>query len=405
MNEIPATEPPLIFLIAGEPSGDALGARMMTALKEHYSGALQFAGVGGPKMAAEGLESLFPMEELSVMGLAEVLPRLPNLYRRIGQTVARALELAPAAIVTIDSPGFTLRVSEKLAGKGIPLIHYVAPSVWAWKPGRARQIAQFLDHLLALLPFEPKYMTTVGLACTFVGHPVVESGADKGDGAAFRKRHGIPGDIPLVCMLPGSRRSETSRLLPVFGATLGLLKEAYPNMLAVVPCVQSLAKEVLAGATRWPMQALVLEDESEKYDAFAACNAAIAASGTVSLELALAGTPMVIAYRINPLTAWFALKMVKINYVTLINILSEQEAIPEFIQDNCTPENLFAGISEILENPAAGEGQLSVARERLTELGMGGPAPSKRAAEVVADIVAKYNAAKTGEGSDVREQG
>ncbi|MBT7487568.1 MAG: lipid-A-disaccharide synthase, partial [Rhodospirillales bacterium] len=176
---------PLIFLIAGEPSGDALGANLMASLKKETKGRARFAGIGGPKMAAEGLESLFPMEELSVMGLFEILPKIPRLRFLINETVSQIATLRPDALVTIDSPGFTLRVAKKVAGLGFPLVHYVAPSVWAWKPGRAKKIARYLNHVLALLPFEPSYMLRAGLSCTFVGHPVLESGADKGDGPAF----------------------------------------------------------------------------------------------------------------------------------------------------------------------------------------------------------------------------
>ena len=285
---------PLIFLVAGEPSGDNLGGRLMSALKEATAGRIRFAGVGGQAMIAEGLDSLFPMSDLSVMGLTEVLPHLPRLFRRLKQTVTAAERLRPAAVITIDSPDFSFRVAARLKGRGIRLIHYVAPTVWAWKPGRSRKIAAFLDHLLALLPFEPPLFRAAGLPCTFVGHAVVESGADRGDGPGFRRRHGIPADAPVICVLPGSRSSEISRLLPVFGETLAILKRSWPGLQVLVPTVPAVAEPVKTAAAGWNVPAVVISGTTEKYDAFAAANAALAASGTVSLELALAGLPAVI---------------------------------------------------------------------------------------------------------------
>lgn len=198
---------PLIFIIAGEPSGDALGARLMAALSQRLDGKIRFEGIGGVQMAALGLVSRFPMEELSVMGAAEILPRLFGLLRRIGETAEAIVANRPDVVVTIDSPGFCFRVAKRVHDHGIPIVHYVAPQVWAWKAHRAREIAGFLDHLLALLPFEPPIFTAEGLPCTFVGHPVLESGAGSGDGAALRARLSIDPDTTLVCLLPGSRRS------------------------------------------------------------------------------------------------------------------------------------------------------------------------------------------------------
>lgn len=382
------TAAPLVFLIAGEPSGDVLGGRLMASLNHLTGGRVRFAGVGGPNMQSHGLTSLFPMDDLTVMGVAEVLPRLPRILRRLRQTVAAVKSSCPAAVVTIDAPDFSFRVARRLKGKGFPLIHYVAPTVWAWRPGRARVIAAFLDHVLALLPFEPPFFEAEGLASTFVGHPVVESDADKGDGGAFRRRRGIAGDDPVVCVLPGSRRGETARLLPVFGATLGHLKRARPRLRAVVPTVAGVAGDVSRVVAKWPVPALVIDGESEKFDGFAASDAALAASGTVALELALARVPTVIAYRVNPLTAWLLRRLIRIPYANLVNIVLEREVVPEFIQVDCRPQLLAPAIEGLLDG--GGAAQTEAAAEALRRIGLGGPSPSERAARAVLDAVSRY---------------
>ena len=374
---------PLIFLIAGEPSGDALGAGLMVALKAR--GVVSFAGIGGPLMAAQGLTSLFPMKELTVMGLAEVLPLIPALLRRISGTVAEIRVLGPAALVTIDSPGFNFRVARRLKGAGIPLVHYVAPTVWAWKPGRARKIAKFLDHLLAILPFEPPYFEAVGLPCTFVGHPVLESGAGDGDGPGFRRRHGIAPEAPLIVALPGSRGSETGQLLPIFGQALALLEGRYPGLGAVVPTTEALREEVEAAVRNWPVPGLV--PRRGKFDAFAAADAALAASGTVSLELAMARTPAVIAYKMNPLSAFLAKRLVRVEFASLVNLILDRQAVPEFIQENCRPEPLADALDGLLGDEEARLAQARAAGDVLGRLGQDGPSPSYRAAGVVLDLI------------------
>ncbi|MCH7485985.1 MAG: lipid-A-disaccharide synthase [Proteobacteria bacterium] len=377
--------PPLIFLIAGEPSGDALGAVLMAALKARSE--VSFAGIGGPLMAAEGLTSLFPMKELTVMGLAEVLPLIPAMLRRIAGTVAEIRSLRPAALVTIDSPGFNLRVASRLKGAGIPLVHYVAPSVWAWRPGRARKIAGFLDHLLAILPFEPPYFEAVGLPCTFVGHPVLESGAGDGDGPGFRRRHGIAPEAPLIVALPGSRASETGPLLPVFGQALTLLEGRHPGLRAVVPTTDALGGEVEAAVRDWPVPGLVLR--RGKFDAFAAADAALAASGTVALELAMARTPAVIAYKVNPVSAFLARRLLRVPYVSLVNLILDRRAVPEYLQEDCRPERLADALDGLLADEGARLAQANAAGEALDRLGLGGPSPSGRAADAVLDLIGR----------------
>jgi len=374
---------PLIFLVAGEPSGDLLGGRLMAALKAETGGAVRFAGVGGETMAREGLDSLFPMSDLSVMGLTEVLPRLPLLVRRLRQTARAARDCRPDAVVTIDAPDFSFRLAKRLRGERIPLVHYVAPTVWAWRPGRARKIARLLDHLLALLPFEPPYFEREGLKCTFVGHSVIESGAGRGDGAAFREAHGIAAETPLLCILPGSRHGEVSKLLPVFSETLERLAVSQPDLKAVLPVADSVAPHVAEATKGWPVPVVMVRGEAGKFGAFAAADAALAASGTVSLELALAGTPAVIAYKVSAFTAWLVRRMVKVRFANLVNIVLDREAVPECLQEDCNPDLLAGHLGRLLGDAGARQAQIAAAREAVDRLGGKDDPPSRRAARAV----------------------
>ena len=382
---------PLIYLIAGEPSGDLLGGRLMAGLKARTGGAVRFAGIGGEAMREEGLSSLFPMAELSVMGLVEVLPRIPNILRRVGQTVADIAEQRPAAVVTIDSWGFTGRVQKALKARhpDIPRIHYVAPMVWAWKPDRTRKLAAVLDLLLTLLPFEPEWFLKDGLKTLHVGHPVIESGAELGDGAAFRARHRLAPDAPILVMLPGSRHSETGKLLPIFSQVAECLRARQPELTLVVPTVETVAAEVRAAISRWPAPVLVVEGRAERIDAFAAGTVALAASGTVALELAMAGLPTVIAYRVSPLTAFVARNLLglKLRFATLINMVMERAVMPEFLQDDCRPDALAEAVATLLEDPLARQTQISASAEALVRLGRFGPSPSLRAADAILDTI------------------
>lgn len=381
---------PLIYLIAGEPSGDVLGARLMAALKQATGGQVRFAGVGGDRMIAEGLDSLFPMEELTLFGLAELLPKLPNLIRRIGQTAGDILARRPDAVVTIDAPDFCFRVLKKVrrADPAIKLIHYVAPTVWAWRPGRAARIARFLDHLLVLLPFEPPYFEAVGLPATFVGHSIVEAGVERGDGAAFRARHGIATGTPLLCVLPGSRFSEIRVLLPDFAATLALLKQRHPDLTVVVPTLGKVAGTVRQAVAGWPVPTIVVEGDRDKYDAMAASDAALAASGTVALELALARLPAVIAYRIHPLTYRLYRRLIRVKYANLVNIMLDRMLVPERLQNDCTPDRLADAVSVLLTDPAARREQVDGVARVAQWLGQGSDkTPSQRAASAVLGVV------------------
>ncbi len=370
------------YLIAGEPSGDALGAALMAGLKELQPD-VEFAGVGGPLMQAQGLHSQFPMDELSVMGLAEVLPKYRALKRRIAECAEAVLGQKPDALITIDSPDFCLRVAKIVkAQSNTRTIHYVAPSVWAWREGRAAKMARVIDHVLALLPFEPPLMQAAGMGCDFVGHPVVsEPQATPDQAQDFRARNGM-NDVPLMLALPGSRRGEVERLMPVFGETIRQLQGDRPDLRIVLPAAPSVAMRVQELAAGWPIPPLVLDaaDLPDKRAAFAAADVALAASGTVSLELAAANTPMVIAYDMNWLSRILIGRMLKVDTVTLVNLVSETRVVPEFLGRNCVPEKIAHGVLEVLNNPEQQRDAMVVTMKRL---GRDQEPPGLRAARAV----------------------
>jgi len=381
-----ADDHPLIFLVAGEVSGDVLGGRLMAALKRQTAGRVRFAGIGGERMAAEGLESLFPIREISLMGAAEVLPHLRRIYRRIGEVAELARQIRPQAVVTIDSPAFGLRVARRVRALGMPVIHYVAPTVWAYRPGRAKKLARQVDHLLCLLPFEPPYFDAVGLANTFVGHPAVAEPLPATDGTGFRARNGIPADAPVLCVLPGSRRTETDRLLPVFGASIAALAKDRPRLRAVVPAVPAVAAEIEAAVARWAVPT-TLCDMAERWDAFAASDVALAASGTVTLELARQRRPMVVAYRMHPWTSLFVRWAARIRFASLLNIVMDREVIPEFLFGNCRAERIAPALARLLDDRDVRMKQIAGTEAGLARLGSGERAPSDRAADVVLRVM------------------
>jgi lipid-A-disaccharide synthase len=372
------------FLIAGEPSGDKLGAALMAGLRLLQPGA-QFHGVGGPLMAQEGLQSLFPMHELSVMGIAEVLPKYRALMRRIEQTAKDVVASAPDALITIDSPDFCLRVARRVkqACPEIPTIHYVAPTVWAWRPKRALKMAQVIDHVLALFPFEPPFMTEAGMTCDFVGHPVVaEPLATASEAAAFRDKAGIAPDAPLLLALPGSRKGEVARLGPRFGASLVTLAKGHPNLRVVVPTVAPVVDILRPMLAEWPGAPVLLdpEDIAGKRAAFAAADVALAASGTVSIELAASMIPMVIAYDMNWLSRIIISAMLRIDTVTLVNLVSETRVVPEFVGPKCRPDLIAQGLAKVMADPDAQNMAMDLTLQRL---GRGTEAPGVRAARSV----------------------
>ena len=382
-----------LFLIAGEPSGDRLGAALMAGLKAMEPD-LEFHGIGGPLMQAEGLQTLFPMEELSVIGLAEILPRLRSLLRRVSETADEIVATRPDALITIDIPEFSLRVAAKVKARARDLrtIHYVAPTVWAWRAGRAKKMARSIDHVLALFPFEPPLMEAAGMTCDFVGHPVAtEPVASAEEAQAFRSRYGIGADAPLLLVLPGSRRGEVARLAPTFGEALRPVLAAHPDLRVVLPTLAAVADDVAELTASWPVPPVILDPRersaadaaAEKRAAFAAADLALAASGTVSLELAAAATPMVIAYDMSWLSKQVIRMMLRIDTVTLVNLVSDTHAVPEFLAENCRPGPISDALLQLLEDGAARQAQLDAADLAMDRLGRGGDAPGLRAAASV----------------------
>lgn len=370
-----------VMLVAGEPSGDRIGGLLIDAMRALCDEPLACFGVGGPEMIAAGLVPLFDQGDLAVMGLAEVLPRLPLLLARLRECTAAALSEAPDVVVTIDSSSFNRRLARRLraAGLGAPRVHYVAPMVWAWRPGRARALAGEFDRLLTLFPFEPALFEPYGLPVDCVGHPVLEE--PRGDGPGFRARHGIAPDAPVLLLMPGSRNAELGRHVPPFGAAAHAVAAAIPGLAVVVPALPRFAADL---SRIWP-DALIVSGRAEVRDAMAAAAAAIVASGTATLELAAAGVPMVVGYRAAPVTAFLARRLLRLERVALPNILLAEEAVPERLQADCTAPALAAAVLPLLRGQAPAARQrrlLALVAERLGADGV----PSRRAAAVILSL-------------------
>jgi lipid-A-disaccharide synthase len=378
-----------IMLVAGEPSGDALGGQLIEGLRQLAPSGLRIVGVGGAQMRAAGLQSLFSLDDTSVMGLREVVPRLPRILMRMRQAANFAVSQKPDIVVLIDSPDFTHNVAKRIRKRApdLKLIDYVAPQVWASRPKRAAKMATYFDHVLCLLPFEVPFFADVDLPATFVGHPVVERAPPPGIGAAFRARHGIKPEEKLLVLLPGSRLSEVRFLWPVFRASIEQTESAVGPLRIVVPTVPTVAARVRHLVQDWGREVLVTEDQQDKFGAFEAADAALAASGTVSTELALAATPMVIGYRVGRLTAAIARRYIKVPYITLVNLILKREAIPEFVQGDCTAENLSRELVKLLSNPSARVTQVTASAEAVKALGLGDERPSLRAARAVLKLL------------------
>ncbi len=373
------------FLIAGEPSGDQLGAALMAGLRELVPEA-EFVGIGGEAMTAQGLQSLFPMAELSVMGIWEVLPKYRQLKRRIAETAARIVAENPAALIGIDSPDFCLRVARSARAQrpGLRVVHYVAPSVWAWRPGRALKMAEVVDHVLAILPFEPPLMQAAGMSCDFVGHPIATAPvAGPDEAAVFRAGHGIAPESPVVLCLPGSRGGEVGRLLPRFGQALNDLRHHVPDMQVVLPTVPGVSGQVKHETANWPVRPLMIEDADQKRAAFAAADLAIAASGTVSLDLAANRVPMVIGYDMAPLSRMLVGMLLKTDTVTLVNLVSDTRVVPEFLGRDCQPAPMAQALLRLLNDPQVRQAQLDAMDLTMDRLGKGGEAPGLRAGRSV----------------------
>ena len=371
-----------IFIVAGEESGDQLGFKLMRALRDKAPG-VQFSGVGGKAMTREGLTSLFALDDIAVMGFLPVFARLPLLLKRISQTAEAIVAQKPDVLVIIDSPDFTHRVARivRKAYPHIPIINYVSPTVWAWRPGRAKKMRAYVDHLLALLPFEPRAHEELGgPPCTYIGHPLIERFADlRPNDAEMLER-----DKPRLLILPGSRRSEVTRLLPIFRDAIALLVNRIGPIEALLPAVDRLADDITRQTRDWPVPVQILRGEADKWRAFRSARAALAASGTVTLELALAHIPMVTAYKVNALEAAFARRVVRVPSVILPNLILGENVVPEFLQENCTPKNLSEALIPLMQGGAERTAQID-AFHRVDQLMMlaDHEAPSQKAAEIV----------------------
>jgi lipid-A-disaccharide synthase len=373
-----------IFLIATEESGDRLGAHLMKVLRQRLGDAVKFEGVGGLTMAREGLKSLFPIEELSIIGFSAVIKQLPKVLRLIRQTAAAVVRAEPDMLVIIDSPDFTHRVARRVRARDarIPIVDYVSPSVWAWRPGRARAMRTYVDHVLALLPFEPEaYRKLHGPPCSYVGHPLTEQLTSLRPNVDEAKRRDAP--PPVLLVLPGSRRSEIRHHIAVFGEVLGRLQEQGMAFEPVLPTMPHLQEAVAEGVKAWPVQPRVVIGEQEKRAAFRIAHAALAKSGTVTLELALAGVPMVTAYRTGAAEAWILRRAIKVNSVILANLVIGENVVPEFLQEDCTPEKLAAALRDLLGDSDLRRKQVEAFAKIDTIMSTGNAPPSVRAADIV----------------------
>lgn len=381
---------PEFFIIAGEVSGDLLGGKLIEALRARLGGRVRFRGVGGAAMQAAGLESLFPLEDIAVMGFLPVVARLPRLLNRIGATARAALADPPTALIVIDSPDFTHRVARRVRAQRpqLPVINYVSPSVWAWRPGRAARMRGYVDHILALLPFEPaSHAELGGPPCTYVGHPLIERLDELRPGPTDLLARGA--SPPSLLVLPGSRRSEIARLLDVFGETLSLLRDRIGAFEANLPAVDHLVDEIERRVADWPIAPRIIRGETAKFAAFRRARAALAASGTVTLELALAQVPTVVAYKVTRIEEFIARRMIATPWIALPNIILGEEAFPEMLQDRANPLALAGLLADIMPDGAGRERQMAaLARlEPLMRLA-GDEAPSVKAAEIVLRIAA-----------------
>ncbi len=377
-------EPHTVFLVATEESGDRLGAALMRELRQRFGAAVRFAGVGGRQMAAEGLPSLFPIEELSIIGLAAVARRLPSILRRLRETAVAAVAASPAVVVLIDSPDFNLRLARRIRARdsSIPIVDYVAPTVWAWRPGRARAMRRSVDHVLAILPFEPEALRELGgPPCTYVGHPLLEQLPTLRPDAAEATRRGT--SPPVLLVLPGSRRSEIAHHMPVFGETIALLHAQGVVFEPVLPTMPHLHDAIVAATAGWSVKPRIVVGESEKKAAFRIARAALAKSGTVTFELALAGVPMVAAYKAGQAEAWLILKIISATSVILANLVVGENVVPEFIQKDCTAQNLAPALRDVLSDTPERQRQVEAFARIDAIMTTGGRSPSACAADVV----------------------
>lgn len=387
-----------IMLVCGEPSGDRLGAELMAGLRNLAGDSLRIIGVGGPAMTGQGLRSLFPLDDTAVMGLREVVPRIPAILRRVREASDYAVREKPDAMVCIDSPDFTHRIAQRLkrVAPQIRTVNYAAPQVWASRSYRARKMARYFDLVLALLPFEAPFFEAHGLRAVFVGNPVIERAAQMNGGDALRARLGLAPEVVVLAILPGSRMNEVRLLLPPFRDAVARLRSEIPDLVCLLPTVDHVSHYVLEHTRDWPAPLHILGSDADKYAAFNDARAAIAASGTVTTELALAGTPMVVAYRLGALTYALVRPFVRVDYITLANILLDRPAIPELIQRRCTGEALARATLPLLRDETARARQKRDLAEAMTKLGLGGEPPSLRAARALLEFVRETNPVPAG---------
>lgn len=387
MSEKPLT----LMLVCGEPSGDQLGAQLMAALKTLTHGNINIVGVGGEAMVAQGLQPLYGLDATAVMGLGEILPKVPEIFRRVRRAAEYAAETKPDAVILIDSPDFTHLIAKKLKklAPRIPTINYVAPQVWATRAYRARTMAMYFDLVLALLPFEVPFFAKHGLKAVFVGHPAIERAKKMTGGDEFRARHGIAPDAKLLAVLPGSRTSEIHYLLRVYAETIRLLAPRVPGLVTAIPAVPHVAARIKEGTANWPVPLTIVEGEAEKFALFDAADAALATSGTVTTEVALSRTPMVAAYKVGSLTAAIYKRLIAVRFATLVNLLLDRMAVPEFIQERCRPDLLADAVGRLLTDGQAAAAQVADLDDAMKRMGQGGGEPSVRAAEAVLEFLGR----------------
>ncbi len=389
------SQPLCIMLVAAEASGDDRGAELMAALKRHLGrDEVRFVGLGGERMAAEGLSSPFDMSELSILGLLEGLMAYRRVVRRADEMAALARRERPDIAILIDSWGFTLRVAQRLKAQTpeMPVVKYVAPQVWASRPGRAAVLAKTVDHLLSIHTFDAPFFEKVGLPTTFVGNSTLSLDLSAADPAGLRRRLAIAPDAPVLIVLPGSRRSEIERVMPPFEDAVALLKAARPDLQVIVPAAATVADTVRARVAGWPHRAHVVEGEADRHAAMKAATVALACSGTVTTELALAGVPMVVGYRLGPVTYTILKRLIRTDYVTLFNIAAQEFVAPELIQGACNGPALAREVALRLDNADLRQAQVAAQDAALDKMGRGGPDPSEAAALAVLKILGRSGA-------------
>jgi lipid-A-disaccharide synthase len=381
--------PLTVMLVAAEASGDDRGAGLARALKRRLGDGVRFVGVGGERMAAEGVQSPFDIADISILGLLEGLLAYPKIVRRADETAALAVREKPDIAVLIDSWGFTLRVAQRLRrlDPGLPLVKYVGPQVWATRPGRAKTLAATVDHLLSIHAFDAPWFEAEGLPVTFVGNSALSLDFSGADPARLRERIGAGPDDPILAVLPGSRPGEIQRVLPAFEDAVNRLKDARPELHVVIPAAPTVAETVKARVAGWPHRAHVIEGDEGKLEAMKAATVALACSGTVTTELALAGAPMVVGYRLGPVTHAILKRLIRTKYITLFNIAAQAFVAPELVQDDCNGPALAREVALRLDDPALRRAQVEAQYAALDKMGRGGPDPSEAAAEAVLKLV------------------